>query len=230
MNANLIIPAAMALHRLTGVNGLLLLKGSTLVASNVPFPESRTEALVTAVQRLAEGYRQVKREVSLVWLEFQHVRVALVQKQEAALVLLLSSKADADTILGAASVFLAEHADKISQLSPEPFKPSADGVEELIVTKARATEVLLEKAEATINVWPAARKGIERLLGKVMGRAQAVNLIDRSIAASGVSDPYRMTREELRALGSRILQQVPNVARQRALEAELNVLWEELHT
>ena len=230
MNANLIIPAAMALHRLTGVTGLLLLKGTSLVASNVPFPESRTEALVAAVQRLADGYRQVKREVSLVWLEFQHVRVALVQKQEACLVLLLSSKADTDTVLGAASVFLAEHAERISQLSPEPVKPSADGVEELIVTKARATEVLIEKAEATINVWPAARKGIERLLGKVMGRAQAVNLIDRSIAASGVSDPYRMTREQLRALGSRILQQVPNVARQRALEAELNALWEELHT
>ncbi len=230
MNANLVIPAAMALHRLTGVSGLLLLKGTALVASNVPFPESRTQALVAAVQRLADGYRQVKREVSLVWLEFQHVRVALVQKQEACLVLLLSPKADTDTVLGAASVFLDEHSERISQLSLETFKPTADGVEELIVTKARAAEVLVEKAEATINVWPAARKGIERLLGKVMGRAQAVNLIDRCISASGVSDPYRMTREQLRALGSQILQQVPNVARQRALEAELNALWEELHT
>lgn len=230
MNANLIIPAAMALHRLTGVTGLLLFKGSHLLTANVPFPQSKTDSLVIAIQRLADGYRQVKREVPLVWLEFQHVSVALVQKQEAALVLLLSSKADADTVLGAATVFLAEHADRISQMSPEPQSAPADGVEELIVTKARATEVLIEKAEATINVWPAARKGIERLLGKVMGRAQAVNLIDRSIAASGVSDPYRMTREELRALGSRILKQVPNLARQRALEAELNALWEELHT
>lgn len=230
MNANLILPAAMALHRLTGVTGLLLLKGQTLLTANVPFPESRTEALVAAIQRLMDGYRQVKREVSQVWLEFQHVRVALIQKQEAAVVLLLSPKADVDTVLGAASVFLAEHAERISQMSPEPLSAPSDGVEEMIVTKARATEVLIEKAEATINVWPSARKGIERLLGKVMGRAQAVNLIDRSIAASGVSDPYRMTREELRALGSRILKQVPNLARQRALEAELNTLWDELHT
>jgi hypothetical protein len=230
MNSNLIIPAAMALHRLTGVTGLLLLKGHTLLAANVPFPQAKTDALVTAVRRLAEGYRQVKREVSTVWLEFQHVRMALVQKQDASLVLLLSAKADADTVLGAASVFLAEYADRISQMSPEPQSLPADGVEELIVTKARATEVLIEKAEATINVWPDARRGIERLLSKVMGRAQAVNLIDRSISESGVSDPYRMTREELRSLGSHILKQVPNLARQRSLEAELNALWEDLHT
>jgi hypothetical protein len=189
MTADLILPAAMALHRLAGVNGLLLLKGQNLVATNLPFADARAESLVTAIQRLTDGYRQVKRDVSTVWLEFQHVRVALVQKQDAYLALLLSPKADVDVILGAAAVFLAEHADTLAKLSTEPSRPKTDEVEELIVTHPRATEALLEKAEATINVWPDARRGIERLLGKVMGRAQAVNLIDRSITQSGVADP-----------------------------------------
>jgi hypothetical protein len=41
---------------------------------------------------------------------------------------------------------------------------------------------------------------------------------------------YRMTREQLRILGTSIIRQIPNLARQRSLEAELNTLWDELHT
>ncbi len=231
MNSTEVIVAVMALERMSGVGGLLLQKGRNRIASHLPFSETKVDALSSALRLMAEGYREVKRDVRQVWMEFDGGRLLIVQQQGTLLMLLLSSKAELDIIAGAASVFLSEHATHLAMLPSERLDFAAatsSSIDELIVTGPRVGEALRAKAEATISVWPEARKAIERLLSKVMGRAQAVNLVDRCIRNSVGLDPYRMTKEDLRKLATNILDQVPNTGKRRALAAELEPQLQEL--
>lgn len=219
----------MALHRLTGVSGLLLLKGTSLVASNVPFPESRTQALVAAVQRLAEGYRQVKREVSLVWLEFQHVRVALVQKQRPVWSCSFHQKLTRTPCSAPRRSFLM---NTRSGSYSSPWRPSNPPQ---MAWRSSSSPRRAPPRSSSRKQKPPSMSGPQPERESSASWAKSWVAPRQSISSTAVSPPPAcrtptgMTREQLRALGSQILQQVPNVARQRALEVELNALWEELH-
>ncbi|MDB6139204.1 MAG: hypothetical protein JWO94_2276 [Verrucomicrobiaceae bacterium] len=234
MSASQVIVAAMSLHRLPGVGGLLLQKGRNRIASNLPYSESRVEDLAGLLVRMAEGYRQVKRDVRQVWLEYDGGRVLILQQHGTQLVLVLSAKADVDLVSGAAAMFLSEHVTQLAMLPAEPIiqaggPSSTPAIQEMVVTRPQAAEALIAKVEATISVWPQARKALESLLGKVMGRAQIANLVDRCIKACGVDDPYRMTPEQLHAIGQKVLDQVPNKSKRAALASELTVAFKELN-
>lgn len=231
MSASQVIVAAMSLHRLPGVGGLLLQKGRNRITSNLPYSEARVDDLASVLFRMAEGYRQVKRDVRQIWLEYDGGRVLILQQHGTQLVLVLSAKADVDLVSGAAAMFLSEHATQLAMLPAEPTIQvnGAPAIQEMVVTRPQAAEALIAKVEATISVWPQARKAVESLLGKVMGRAQIANLVDRCIKECGVDDPYRMTPEQLHAIGQKVLDQVPNKSKRAALASELAAALKELN-
>jgi hypothetical protein len=86
-----------------------------------------------------------------------------------------------------------------------------------------------EKAEPIVNNWGQVRKVIEGILGKVMGRAQAVNLIDRSLDEEKVADPYRLSAAQVRRLAEGIIGHIPNTAKRRQLLSELSSQLDELN-
>lgn len=234
MSADQVIVAALSLHRLPGVGGLLLQKGRNRITSHLPFSDSRVDDLASSLFRMADGYRQVKRDVRQVWLEYDGGRVLVLQQHGTQLMLILSAKADVDLVSGAASLFLSEHATQLAMLSAEPViqvvgAASAPVIEELVVTRPQAAETLMAKVEATISSWPQVRKAMEAMLGKVMGRAQIANLIDRCVKACGVPDPYQMTKDQLHAVVKKVLEQIPNKGKRAALEAELAAALKELN-
>ena len=234
MSANQVIVAAMSLHRLPGVGGLLLQKGRNRITSHLPFSESRVEELAGALGRMAEGYRQVKRDVRQIWLEYDGGRVLVLQQHGTQLIVILSAKADVDLVSGAANLFLSEHATQLAMLPAEPViqvtgTTATPVMEELVVTRPQAAENLIAKVEATISVWPQVRKAMEGMLGKVMGRAQIGNLIDRCVKECGVPDPYHMTKDQLESIGQKVLEQIPNKSKRTALAAELALAFKELN-
>jgi len=234
MSASQVIVAAMSMHRLPGVGGLLLQKGKNRITSHLPFSDSRVEELAGALFRMADGYRQVKRDVRQIWLEYDGGRVLILQQHGTQLAIILSAKADVDLVSGAANMFLSEHATQLAMLPAEPVIQVTGGmampiIEELVVTRPQAAEAIVAKVEATISVWPQARKAMESMLGKVMGRAQIANLIDRCIKECGVPDPYHMTVEQLQSIGQKVLEQIPNKSKRAALGAELALAFKELN-
>jgi hypothetical protein len=69
---------------------------------------------------------------------------------------------------------------------------------------------------------------VEGVLGKVMGRAQASNMIQRTIDEANIPDPYRLSTTEVRKLAVKVIEQVPNTSKRRQLLVELDASMEHL--
>jgi len=230
MSLNNVITAAASLQRLEGVAGVMLFKGRNTIHRQMPFSESRAEALRAVIEQMLEGYRQVRRRVRQLYLEFDGGVLLIIMQDEVVMLYFLTSRADADLAASAASVMLNDHMAVLGQASSEaqPVQLRPDGIEELVVTSPRALSQITDKAEPVVNQWGAVRKCVEGVLGKVMGRAQASNLIERAIEAAGVSDPYRLPVAEVRKLAVNIIEHVPNTSKRRQLLVELDVAMEHL--
>jgi hypothetical protein len=61
-----------------------------------------------------------------------------------------------------------------------------------------------------------------------MGRAQASNLIERTIEDAGIPDPYRLPVTEVRKLATAIIEHIPNTSKRRQLLVELESAMEHL--
>lgn len=221
---NSLIAAVAALQRLDGVAGVMLFKGKNTVHKQMPFSEGRSIDLQEIVTQMLDGYRQVRRKMRQIYLQFDGGVLLLLIQDEAVLILLLTARADADLAASASSVLLNDHALLLSQLSTEasasPSK-NEDGIEELIVTSPRRIQEMTEKAEPVVNNWGQVRKVIEGILGKVMGRAQAANMIDRTLTESGTDDPYRLNVSQVQKLAVKVIEHIPNVSKRRQLLTEL---------
>lgn len=230
MSLNAVITAAAALQRLDGVAGVMLFKGRNTIHRQMPFSDSRAEAMRDVVNQMLDGYRQVRRKVRQVYLEFDGGVLLIVPQDEAVMLFFLTSRADADLAASAASVMLNDNAAPLSHASAEPQVQSRhpDGIEELVVTSPRALTQLTEKAEPTVNHWGAVRKCVEGVLGKVMGRAQASNLIERTLEETKTGDPYRLSAIDVRKLAVSIIEHVPNTSKRRQLQVELTAVLEDL--
>jgi hypothetical protein len=144
----------------------------------------------------------------------------------------LTARADPDLAASAASVMLNDHAGLLAAASSEPqpvAQTTADGIEELVVTSPRALAQLTEKAGSTVNQWGAVRQCVESVLGKVMGRAQATNLIQRAITEAQIADPYRLNAAAVRKLAVSVIEHVPNTSKRRQLLVELDAAIEHLN-
>jgi hypothetical protein len=230
MSLNSAITAAASLQRLDGVAGVMLFKGRHTIHRQMPFSDTRAEELREIISQMLDGYRQVRRKIRQIYLEFDGGVLLAVVQDESVMLFFLTSRADADLAASAASVMLNDHASILSITSSDaqPVSRHADGIEELVVTSPRALSQITEKAEPTVNQWGAVRKCVEGVLGKVMGRAQASNLIERTIEEAGISDPYRLTVTDVRKLAASVIEHVPNTSKRRQLLVELDVAMEHL--
>ncbi|MFZ2276418.1 MAG: hypothetical protein WAW39_01415 [Prosthecobacter sp.] len=231
MSLNSVITSAASLQRLDGVAGVMLFKGRNTIHRQMPFSDTRAENLREIIIQMLDGYRQVRRKMHQVFLEFDGGSLLIVTQDEAVMLFFLTSRADSDLAASAASVMLNDHAKVLNDASTEAqpaSKPPADGIEELVVTSPRALSQLTEKAETTVNQWGAVRKCVEGVLGKVMGRAQASNLIQRTIDEAKIPDPYRLSATEVRKLAISVIEHVPNTSKRRQLLVELDASMEHL--
>lgn len=224
MSLNSLIAATATLQRLEGVSGVMLFKSRHVIHKQMPFSDNRAQDLRQAVWQMMEGYRQVRRRMRQVYLEFDGGTLLVIIQEECILALLLTPRADPDLLASVGCVLFNDHAGLLSGLSgdpaPEPAK-AADTVEELVVTSPRRMQQINETAELVVNSWGQVRKCIEGILGKVMGRAQAGNLIDRTMDALHVTDPYRLGTPQVRRLAESIIEHIPNVTKRRQLLTEL---------
>ncbi len=225
MTTNSLIASVATLQRLEGVAGVMLFKGQNTVHKQMPFSEVRATELQDTVTQMMDGYRQVRRKIRQIYLQFDGGVLLILVQDETILLLLLTARADGDLAASAGSVLLNDHIPLLSQLSTDASASASkthDGIEELIVTTPRRVQEMTEKAEPVVNNWGQVRKVIEGILGKVMGRAQGANLIDRTLAATGTGDPYRLNLVQVRKLATSIIDQIPNTSKRRQLQAELD--------
>jgi len=230
MSLDPVISAAASLQRLDGVAGVLLFKGRHTIHRQMPFSETRAEELRERLEEMLAGYRQVRRRIRQIYLEFDGGVLLIVASDEVSLVFFLTSKADPDLAASAGSVLISDHAAALAAASIEARPPTSTpgGIEELVVTSPRALTQITEKAEPVVNQWGNVRKAVEGLLGKVMGRGQATRLIDRTLEAMPSQDPYRLPPAEVRKLAAAILDHVPNTSKRRQLLTELEASLAEL--
>lgn len=227
MSLNSLIGAVAALQRLDGVAGVMLFKGRNTIHKQMPFSEGRALDLMDVLGQMLDGYRQVRRKMRQVYLEFDGGVLLVLIQEETVLVFLLTARADADLASSAASVLLNDHSAVLSQLSTEPgvsLPRTQDGIEELVVSSPRRLQEMTDKAEVVVNNWGQVRKQVEGVLGKVMGRAQLSMMIDRVMAKRGIQDPYRLQPAEVRKLAEALIEQVPNTAKRHSLLSELNAV------
>ena len=230
MSLDPVISAAASLQRLDGVAGVLLFKGRHTIHRQMPFSETRAEELRERLEEMLAGYRQVRRRIRQIYLEFDGGVLLIVASDDVSLVFFLTSKADPDLAASAGSVLISDHAAALAAASIEARPPTSTpgGIEELVVTSPRALTQITEKAEPVVNQWGNVRKAVEGLLGKVMGRGQATRLIDRTLEAMPSQDPYRLPPAEVRKLAAAILDHVPNTSKRRQLLTELEASLAEL--
>jgi hypothetical protein len=230
MSLSPVITSAASLQRLDGVAGVMLFKGQNTIHRQMPFSDMRADNLREIISQMLDGYRQVRRRIHQIYLEFDGGVLLLVLKDEAVMLFFLTSRADSDLAASAASVMLNDHAELLHAAStePQPVSRQPDGIEELVVTSPRALSQITDKAEPTVNQWGAVRKCVEGVLGKVMGRAQASNLIERTIEEAQISDPYRLTVTDVRKLAVSVIEHVPNLSKRRQLLVELEAAMEHL--
>jgi hypothetical protein len=231
MSLNPVITSAASLQRLDGVAGVMLFKGRNTIHRQMPFSDTRADNLREIISQMLEGYRQVRRKIHQIFLEFDGGVLLAVLQDEAVMLFFLTSRADPDLAASAASVMLNDHAALLNTATIEQQPASklpADGIEELVVTSPRALSQLTDKAETTVNQWGAVRKCVEGVLGKVMGRAQASNLIQRTIDEAKIPDPYRLSATEVRKLAISVIEHVPNTTKRRQLLVELDASMEHL--
>lgn len=233
MSLNTVITAAASLQRLDGVAGVMLFKGRNTIHRQMPFSDMRAENLREIIIQMLEGYRQVRRSMRQLYLEFDGGALLIVTQDEVVMLFFLTSRADADLAASAASVMLNDHAKPLAAASTEfqaAAPKAASEVEELVVTSPRALQQLTEKAEAISqsNNWWVLRKHIESILGKVMGRAQLGMMIERVLTRRGTPDPYRLSAAETRKLAVELIEQVPNTAKRQTLMSELETVLAEL--
>ena len=231
MNLDPLIAATATLQRLDGGAGILLFKGANVIHKQMPFSDARARELREALDEMLAGYREVRRKLRLACLEFDAGLLLILVQGGTALVFLLTAQADPDLVGSAGLVLLEDHAEALeaAPAHSEAAPPAADEVEELIVTSPRRLEQITEKAAPVVNHWGAVRKALEGLLGKVMGRAQAANLVDRVLAEKGVDDPWRLPRPQIEKTALHVLDNIPNIAKRRQLATELRAALEEIH-
>ena len=190
------------LQGIEGVAGILFFRGAETLHCDLPFSGGRTDALRGTVTALLEGYRHAGRTIRQIYLEFNEFRLLIATEEEAVLVTCLTPAADTALTANAASLILRNHATGNSGKHAMTAAGNAD-------TKQ--------------DHWAMVRQSVEGVLGKIMGRAQASNLVDRTLAVSGWSRDDTLSAADARTLAAKVMEHIPNLSRRRQLLAELAI-------
>lgn len=241
--------ATLHLYRITGVVGLLLIKGGNQLANHMPFADVRTNELGAHVTQMVAGYDQVKRRVRQVLMLFDSGSLLLVIRDNVQLALLLTPQADLDKASLAAGAFLTDYASqleaaevgvaKVEAATPTPpikldtikvptrSAPKPESDPEVVPVAFAAVDDAVPVREKAIlaepvhDAWPKVSEVLETILGKVMGNAQAVRLINRMTESKYGKDVSKISPADAKALARAVLDQVPNKAKRDTLLSEL---------
>lgn len=223
----------LSLYRINGVAGLLLLKGRNMLANHMPFSDQRTVQLGDHIRKMTEGYTSVGRSMRQMLVMYDAGALLIISHSDSLLALLLTGRAELDVVSNAATVFMAEHRERLLLVSAEKQKNSnliQDPLapREVVVTGSRSASArMVENTKPEISRWPEIRKHLEGILGKAMGRAQINNLISRVSTQEGVEDPFQLSGEKARKLAMQVLDQIPNRSRRASLVSELESIFQE---
>jgi hypothetical protein len=119
MSLSPVITSAASLQRLDGVAGVMLFKGQNTIHRQMPFSDMRADNLREIISQMLDGYRQVRRRIHQIYLEFDGGVLLLVLKDEAVMLFFLTSRADSDLAASAASVMLNDHAELLHAASTD---------------------------------------------------------------------------------------------------------------
>jgi hypothetical protein len=228
MDHSALITAIASVQRLDGVAGSFLFKGRNAIHKQMPFSDGRTLDLMDVLGEMLDGYQQVRRRIRQIYFQFDAGVLLMLVQDTTALVFFLTSRADPDLVASAGTVLLKDFSAYLAGLSSQPgATPATPAIEELIVATPRAAQEMAAKREARVNNWGVLRKQVEALLGKVMGRAQVVAMIDRKLTTLGIDDPYRLPADELRGVATKMIEVVPNTSKRAALLSELESVLQE---
>lgn len=223
------------LYRLGGVAGLMLQKGENILANHMPFSEKRTCELGSLITKMCEGYATVQRKVRQVLVSYDAGALLIVAHQQAQLIILLTSRAELDVVSNAAIVFMSEQAERLvfiptQHQTNELRDPLAirDGVAPVNRVASNGVRVVVEQAKVESSRWPDIRKALEATLGKVMGRAQVSNLIERVSKEMGHTELGDLDTQQGKLLAEKVVEQVPNRSKRMALLSELEQALEDL--
>lgn len=112
-----------------------------------------------------------------------------------------------------------------SVTSPESTSPLSDSAEPSLTPIP--DQLMNLSSSDPGETWNSFRQKIENLLSKVLGRAQAVRLIERELDAIGIASGAYLLAPQFRPFGQKLMQKVKDKALRTQLEIELIALIEE---
>lgn len=231
--------AMLNLYRMTSVAGLLLQRGKHTLANHMPFSDQRNSQLAELIATMSEGYVSVKRRLRQVLITYDAGSLLIIIHKDAQLAILLTAKGDIDGISKAASLFMLENASKfivepvaviapvqVAAVIPVPMQAPAHFIEPAVV-KEPVKVVVVEEAPQEISRWPEIRIVIDNVLGKVMGRAQITNMVERVSGEKGIADPTQLPLPQAIKLAFAVLEEIPNRNKKASLISEMQHIFEE---
>lgn len=234
--------AMLNLYRMTSVAGLLLQRGKHTLANHMPFSDQRNAQLAELIATMSEGYVSVKRRLRQVLITYDGGSLLIIIHKDAQLAILMTSKGDIDGISKFASLFMLENASKfiveeparvtapvqVAAVIPVAMQAPAQFAEpEVVVVKEPVKEVVVEVAPQEVSRWPEIRIVIDNVLGKVMGRAQINNMVERVCQERSVIDPTQLPLPQAIKLAFAVLEEIPNRNKKASLISEMQHIFED---
>lgn len=234
--------AMLNLYRMTSVAGLLLQRGKNTLANHMPFSDQRNTQLAELIAAMSEGYMSVKRRLRQVLITYDGGSLLIIIHKDAQLAILMTSKGDIDGISKFASLFMLENASKfivdepvqvrapvqVAAVIPVAMKAPVEFAEpEVVVVKEPVKAAVVEAAPQEVSRWPEIRIVIDNVLGKVMGRAQINNMVDRVCLEKRITDPTQLLLPQAIKLAFAVLEEIPNRNKKASLISEMQHIFED---
>ena len=246
--------AMLNLYRMTSVAGLLLQKGKQTLANHMPFSDQRNTQLAELIATMSEGYLSVKRRLRQVLVTYDAGSLLIIIHKDAQLAILMTSKGDIDGISKFASLFMLENSSKfvvdqpvkvvipvqmaplqavpveVASVLPVSVKTAAVGrypMHEVAVSEPVVQQAVAEAAPREVSRWPEIREIIDNVLGKVIGRAQINNMVERVCQEKGIADAAQLPLPHAIKLAFAVLEEIPNRNKKASLISEMQHIFED---
>jgi hypothetical protein len=206
------------LARMPGVLGVAVdFRESTLAEEfQRPYPDADRETLHLLLSHMLGNLESSDREFQEVFFEFRSATLFLAVERDARLVVLLEDREAVSYVSKAAANFLRDNYYLLQTSGGTSFTESGQhGPAQAGGDPQAQWQQFLDKIRA--------------LLSKVLGGAQSERLIDRILVQQDLRRSDSVEPDLFYEIGSRIIGEVPNRGRQRALLSELRSYLDENH-
>lgn len=114
--------------------------------------------------------------------------------------------------------------DQIPPIAPLSGDTTSGELESSEEMKSDLEPAAVEESTVSLNAetnWKSFREKIENLFSKVVGRAQAKRLIERELTSMGVTGNGRLSPNQFRPFGTKVIQRVKDRSLRKQLEIEM---------